>query len=94
MLLDGSRVPADRAALAIEAMEAGKDVMVDKPGCTTLEQLAAIKVTQERTGRIWSVNFSERFEVRAVTKAAELVRQGLPKRRAEQKCPDTQSRLP
>ena len=31
-----SAVPADRAALAIEAMEAGKDVMVDKPGCTTL----------------------------------------------------------
>ena len=57
-------------------IEAGKDVMVDKPGCTTLEQLAAIKATQERTGRIWSVNFSERFEVRAVTKAAELVRRG------------------
>lgn len=71
-----SAVPEDRAALAIEAMEAGKDVMVDKPGCTTLEQLAAIKATQARTGRIWSVNFSERFEVRAVTKAAELVRQG------------------
>ena len=71
-----SAVPADRAKLAIEAMEAGKDVMVDKPGCTTMEHLAAIKATQERTGRIWSVNFSERFEVRAVTKAAELVRQG------------------
>ena len=71
-----SAIPADRAALAIEAMEAGKDVMVDKPGCTTLDQLAAIKATQERTGRIWSVNFSERFEVRAATKAAELVRRG------------------
>lgn len=71
-----SAVPADRAALAIQAMEAGKDVMVDKPGCTTLDQLAAIKATQKRTGRIWSVNFSERFEVPAVTKAAELVQQG------------------
>ncbi len=68
-----SAVPADRAALAIEAMEAGKDVMVDKPGCTTLEQLAAIRECQKRTGRIWSVNFSERFEVPAVTKAEELV---------------------
>ena len=27
-----SAVPSDRAAMAIEAMEAGKDVMVDKPG--------------------------------------------------------------
>ena len=65
--------PADRAALAVEAMEAGKDVMVDKPGCTTLEQLAAIRACQARTGRIWSVNFSERFEVPAVTKAEELI---------------------
>lgn len=71
-----SAIPSDRAALAIEAMEAGKDVMVDKPGCTTLEQLEAIKACVERTGRIWSVNFSERFEVPAVTKAAELVQAG------------------
>jgi predicted dehydrogenase len=66
-------VPADRAALAIRAMEAGKDVMVDKPGCTTLDQLAALRATQARTGRIWSVNFSERFQVPAVTRAEELV---------------------
>jgi len=68
-----SSVPADRARFAIEAMEAGKDVMVDKPGCTTLEQLAAIREVQARTGRIWTVNFSERFEVPAVTRAEELV---------------------
>lgn len=71
-----SAVPADRAALAIEAMEAGKDVMVDKPGCTTLDQLAAVRACQARTGRIWSVNFSERFEVPAVTRASDLVAQG------------------
>ncbi len=68
-----SAVPADRAALAIEAMQAGKDVMVDKPGCTTLAQLAEIKECQAQTGRIWTVNFSERFQVPAVTKAEELV---------------------
>ncbi len=68
-----SAVPADRAQLAIEAMEAGKDVMVDKPGCTTFDQLSAIKEVQRRTGRIWTVNFSERFEVAAVTRAEELV---------------------
>ena len=68
-----SAVPEDRAALAIEAMAAGKDVMVDKPGCTTLDQLAAIRATQAQTRRIWSVNFSERFQVPAVTKAEELV---------------------
>lgn len=69
-------VPSDRAALAIEAMQHGKDVMVDKPGCTTFEQLAQIKQTVADTGRIWSIDFSERFEVPAVTKALELVRDG------------------
>ena len=69
-------VPADRAELAIEAMEHGKDVMVDKPGCTTPEQLEAIKACVNRTGRIWSIDFSERFEVASVTKAAELVQSG------------------
>lgn len=69
-------VPARRADRAIEAMEAGKDVMTDKPGCTTLEQLQAIKAVQARTGRIWSIDFSERFEVPAVTRAADLVAEG------------------
>ena len=69
-------IPADRSALAIKAMEAGFDVMVDKPGCTDLAQLDAIKACVARTGRIWSVDFSERFEVPCVTKAAELVQAG------------------
>ena len=68
-----SAVPEDRAGFAIEAMRAGKDVMVDKPGCTTLEQLEQIKAVQKETGRIWTVNFSERFQVPAVTRASELV---------------------
>ena len=69
-------LPSRRAALAIAAMEADKDVMTDKPGCTSLEQLAAIRDCVARTGRIWSVNFSERFEVASVTRAAELVQAG------------------
>ncbi|MEM6595121.1 MAG: Gfo/Idh/MocA family oxidoreductase [Pseudomonadota bacterium] len=71
-----SAIPADRADLAIRAMRAGKDVMVDKPGCTDLEQLAALKACVAETRRIWSIDFSERFEVPAVTRAAELVKEG------------------
>lgn len=71
-----SAVPADRAKLAVEAMRAGKDVMVDKPGCTTLAQLEEVRLAQKETGRIWTVNFSERFEVPAVTRATELVEGG------------------
>lgn len=66
----------ERAAIAVEAMRHGKDVMTDKPGCVSLDQLAALRRTVAETGRIWSVNFSERFEVRAVTRALELVRAG------------------
>ncbi|WP_319517573.1 Gfo/Idh/MocA family oxidoreductase [uncultured Martelella sp.] len=69
-------IPADRAGLAIRAMEAGKDVMVDKPGVTTPEQLAAVKATVESTGRIFSICFSERLCVRSAVKAGKLVREG------------------
>ncbi|HXW26958.1 MAG TPA: Gfo/Idh/MocA family oxidoreductase, partial [Xanthobacteraceae bacterium] len=69
-------IPADRAAIAVEAMRAGKDVATDKPGCTTAEQLAALRRAVAETGRIWSVNYSERFEVAAVTRALELIAQG------------------
>ena len=71
-----SSIPKDRANLSIDALKAGKDVMVDKPGCTTLEQLSELKKTVKETGRIWSVNFSERFHVAAVAKAEELVFEG------------------
>ena len=71
-----SSVPKDRADLSIEALKSGKDVMVDKPGCTTLNQLDDLKRIVKETGKIWSVNFSERFHVSAVTKAEELVAEG------------------
>ncbi len=71
-----SAIPADRADLAIQAMRQGMDVMTDKPGCTTSAQLAQIRACVAETRRIWSVNFSERFEVPAVTRASELVDAG------------------
>lgn len=69
-------IPSERAAIAIEAMRHDKDVMVDKPGVITREQLEEVRRVQRETSRIWSVNFSERFEVPAVTRALELVRSG------------------
>jgi predicted dehydrogenase len=69
-------VNCDRAGIAVAAMRHGKDVMSDKPGCTTAKQLSELRRTVTETGRIWSVNYSERFEVRAVTRAIELVKDG------------------
>lgn len=75
-LIVTASIPRDRADIAVQAMEAGKDVMTDKPGCTTLAQLEQLRTVVECTGRIWSINFSERFEVPAVQKASELVAAG------------------
>ena len=71
-----SAIPVDRADLTVQAMRHGMDVMSDKPGCTNFEQLEAIKSAVQDTGRIWSVNFSERFETAASTRASELVEAG------------------
>ncbi|MGI6207198.1 MAG: Gfo/Idh/MocA family protein [Anaerolineae bacterium] len=75
-LVISAGIPCDRAPLGIEAMNHGKDYMSDKPGFTTLEQLAEVKRVQAETGRIYSVYFSERLGVPAAVKAGELVEQG------------------
>ena len=69
-------VPSDRPSIAIKAMQSGKDVLSDKPGCLTRSDLDALRSTQATTQKIWSVDFSERFEVPAVTLASELVAAG------------------
>jgi predicted dehydrogenase len=71
-----SAIPAKRAEVAIAAMRAGKDVMSDKPGMTSLGQLAEIKRVQQEAKRIFSVCYSEHFETRATVKAGELVLAG------------------
>jgi predicted dehydrogenase len=69
-------IPADRAALAIEAMRHGKDVLMDKPGVTSSTDLAALERTVAETGRIFSICFSERFLVPATAAALRLIRAG------------------
>lgn len=71
-----SAIPAERAEIAIAAMQHGKDVMSDKPGMITFEQLADIKRVRAETGRIFSVCYSEHFETRSTVKAGELVAAG------------------
>jgi predicted dehydrogenase len=75
-LITCAAIPNERADLAIEAMRHGKDFMVDKPGLTTFEQHEAVRKVQKETGRIFSIDFTERFEVRSTTRAGELVKAG------------------
>lgn len=69
-------IPAERAAIAVRAMRAGKDVMIDKPGVTDFDQLAAVEQVVAETGRIFSVCFSERFIVPATIIAGKLIADG------------------
>jgi predicted dehydrogenase len=69
-------VPRDRAGIAIQAMQAGKDVIADKPGLITYEQLEAVRSTVAQTQRIFSICFTERHSVRSAVTAERLVREG------------------
>lgn len=69
-------VPQQRAGLAIRAMQAGKDTMVDKPGVTSFAQLQAVQAAVAATGRIFSVCFSERLCVPSAVRAGQLVAEG------------------
>ena len=75
-LVLSASIPNERAPLGIRVMEHGKDFMVDKPGITSLSQLAAVRKIQKKTGRIYSICYSERLENRATIKAGELVHAG------------------
>ena len=75
-LVLSAAIPNERAPLGIRVMRHGKDYMADKPGITTLEQLAEVRRVQKETKRIYSIMYSERFENRATVKAGELVKAG------------------
>ncbi|MEO6237624.1 MAG: Gfo/Idh/MocA family oxidoreductase [Vicinamibacterales bacterium] len=75
-LVLSSAIPDERAPLGIRVMKHGKDYMADKPGITTLAQLADVRRVQAETKRIYSIMYSERFENRATVKAGELVAAG------------------
>jgi predicted dehydrogenase len=75
-LVVSSAIPVERAPLGIRVMRHGKDYMADKPGITTLAQLAEVRRVQAETRRIYSIMFSERFENRATVRAGELVKAG------------------
>jgi predicted dehydrogenase len=75
-LILSSGIPDERGPLGVRVMRSGKDYLVDKPGITTLEQLAEVRRVQKETKRIYSIMYSERFENRATVKAGELVKEG------------------
>ncbi|MEQ7125776.1 Gfo/Idh/MocA family oxidoreductase [Actinopolymorpha sp. B11F2] len=75
-LIVTAAVPARRAEIAVEALRHGKDVVADKPGAITLDQLAQVRAAVAESGRFWSVAFSERTASRATLHARRLIEDG------------------
>jgi predicted dehydrogenase len=75
-LVVSAGIPDERAPLGVRVMQHGKDYMVDKPGITTLEQLAEVRKVQAQSKRIYSIMYSERMENRATVRAGDLVKAG------------------
>lgn len=75
-LVLSSTVASRRAPLGIRVMRHGKDFLSDKPGITTLDQLADVRRTIAETHRIYGILYSERLEVKAAVKAGELIQAG------------------
>jgi len=75
-LVLSSQIASERAPLGIQVMRHGKDYLSDKPGITTLEQLAEVRKTIAETSRIYAIMYSERLEVKAAVYAGKLVEQG------------------
>jgi predicted dehydrogenase len=76
-LIVTAAIPNRRAEIALAAIAAGKHVVSDKPGLTTMDQLDAIRTAVAgRPGRPWTVLFTERYENRAIAQAVRLARAG------------------
>jgi predicted dehydrogenase len=75
-LVASASVPDLRAPLGIRVMRAGKDFLSDKPGITSLPQLADVRRAVRETRRKFAILYSERLEVRSAVKAGELVKAG------------------
>jgi predicted dehydrogenase len=75
-LVLSSTIPNQRAPLGMKVMKRGKDYLSDKPGATTLEQVAEVRKTIAETKRIYAIMYSELLEVKGAIKAGELVQAG------------------
>ncbi len=75
-LVLSSQIANERAPIGVKVMRHGKDFLSDKPGITTLDQLAEVRKTIAETKKIYAIMYSERLEVKAAVYAGKLIQQG------------------
>jgi predicted dehydrogenase len=75
-LVAAAGVPCDRGPTGCRVMDAGKDYFCDKTPFTSMGRLEEARASVRRTGRKFSVYFSERLHVECAVRAGELARAG------------------
>jgi predicted dehydrogenase len=75
-LIASAAIPDERGPIGVAAMRHGKDYLSDKPGFTSLDQLAEARRVQAETGKFHAVFYGERFENAATVRAGELIAGG------------------
>ncbi len=75
-IVTSAAIPSERAGIAERAMDAGKDVLLDKPGAVSRAGLALMRAAQARTGRRVLVLYSELESNASALTALRLVREG------------------
>jgi predicted dehydrogenase len=74
-LVCSAAVPHLRGPLGVRVMRHGKDYLVDKPGITSLEQLADVRRAVQETGRIFAIMYG-RMDSRSTQHAVTMVKEG------------------
>lgn len=75
-LVAAAAIPNERGPLGVKVMDHGKDYFTDKTPFTKLAQLEQAKHAVDRTGRKYSVYYSERLHVESAVFAGQLVKDG------------------
>lgn len=75
-LIAAAAVPAERAAIGMRILRAGKDYFTDKSPFTTLAQLQEVRAVVAETSRKYLVYYAERLHNRPTWYAAQLAREG------------------
>lgn len=75
-LIASAAIPAQRCALGLRVMAAGKDYFTDKGPFTSLAQLEAARQAVRATGRKYMVYYSERLHNEGAVLAGQMIEQG------------------
>lgn len=75
-LVAAAAIPAERSAIGMQVMAAGKDYFTDKSPFTSLQQLQEAREVATNSGQKYAVYYAERVHNDAAWRAGELIKEG------------------